>query len=113
MGKSRGGAIPVIAATPLRAIWPSAALWPSAVIALALRIAERVVANLQGADSAAPLFRSLREGLEVFLILFVVAYLVDMRARHRRAAAGAVAPRRRAPATNPRSPSRTDPRSCR
>ncbi|BBK40333.1 hypothetical protein STVA_03530 [Allostella vacuolata] len=84
-----GGPSGWIARSSLHWIWPSAALWPSAVIAFGLRIAERVVANLPGADSGAPLFRSLREGLELFLILFVVAYLVDLRARYRRRAAHA------------------------
>ncbi|BBK29594.1 hypothetical protein EDC65_2362 [Stella humosa] len=76
-----GGRDGWIRRTPLHWIWPSAALWPSAVIAFGLRIAERLVANLPGADSGAPVFRSLREGLELFLILFVVAYLVDLGAR--------------------------------
>lgn len=76
------GPIALIHATPLRDIWPSASLWPSALIALVIRLIERVVANQPGADSAAPLFRSLREGLEIFLVMFVVAYLLDMRLRH-------------------------------
>lgn len=78
-----GGPDGWIRRTPLHLIWPSAALWPSAVIAFGLRGSERVVANLAGADSGAPLFRSLREGLELFLIIFVVAYLIDLAARYR------------------------------
>lgn len=77
-----GGSDGWLRRTPLGTIWPSAALWPSAVIAFALRIAERIVANLPGAASGEPLFRSLREGLELFLILFVVLYLLDLRQRH-------------------------------
>lgn len=76
----------------LGAIWPSAALWPSAAIAFALRLAERGVANLPGADSGAPLFRSLREGLELFLVLFVVLYLLELRQRHLRGAPAAANP---------------------
>lgn len=90
LGRGRGPS-GWIARSSLHWIWPSAALWPSAVIAFGLRIAERVVANLPGADSGAPLFRSLREGLELFLILFVVAY------RSTSGPATAAAPPMRAP----------------
>ncbi|MGE0724264.1 MAG: hypothetical protein AB7O45_07805, partial [Alphaproteobacteria bacterium] len=53
-----------------------------------------IVANQHGADSADPLFRSLREGLEIFLVLFVVVYLLDLRARHLGIGLLARAPRR-------------------
>lgn len=103
-----GGRDGWIRRTPLHWIWPSAALWPSAVIAFGLRIAERLVANLPGADSGAPVFRSLREGLELFLILFVVAYLVDLGAPRPPLAPAGVSRRAagRSPAPAPARPPR-------
>lgn len=77
----------------LGAIWPSARLWPAAVIALALWIAE--VALVQAGLDQRPALRThyvaIREGVELFLIVYVLLYLADARRRLGPREAGLVA----------------------
>lgn len=64
-------------------IWPSARLWPSAVIALALWAAETgmVQAGLDQRPGLRTEYVAIREGVELFLVCYVLLYLADVRRR--------------------------------
>lgn len=60
----------------LRRIWPPETLWPSAVIAFALYLIGRVLIGLDlDDDLIRPYVVPLKEGHELFLILYVTLYL--------------------------------------
>ncbi|MGE0718609.1 MAG: hypothetical protein AB7P02_24390 [Alphaproteobacteria bacterium] len=68
----------LVAATPFRFIWPNPALWPAAAFALAIRIFERGLVWAKVPGLRGPILHSIKEMIEVFLIMFVVLYLLDM-----------------------------------
>ena len=81
------GPMTLVRSTPLNLIWPSPALWMSAVLTLVCRLAERITAWSGGFHKEADIFRGLREGLEIFLVLFLMLYVIDVLWRFRRMAA--------------------------
>ena len=70
--------------TKLSLIWPSPTLWPFAAATMLVWVTERLWANVPGVHLMNPFEKSLKEGLELFEILFVTAYRYDMRRRYRR-----------------------------
>ena len=67
----------------LQWIWPHARLWPAAVIALALWAAETTIVQA-GGDHRPGLrtyYIAIREAVELFLILYLLLYLADVRSR--------------------------------
>ncbi|RZJ19183.1 MAG: hypothetical protein EON91_02125 [Brevundimonas sp.] len=73
----------------LMAIWPSAALWPTTAVYVGLRIVERGIAATMDVSSWGLHFRPLREGIEVFIALFLFLYLWSQWRRLRAARAAA------------------------
>lgn len=73
----------------LMAIWPSAALWPTTAVYVGLRIIERGIAATMDVSSWGLHFRPLREGIEVFIALFLFLYLWSQWKRLRAARAAA------------------------
>lgn len=77
----------------LGGVWPSARLWPAAIIALALWVTEVTLVQ-QGLDQSPALrthYVAIREGVELFLIVYVLLYLADVRRRLGPREAGLVA----------------------
>ncbi len=64
-------------------LWPNARLWPAAVIALALWVAEAsiVQAGWDHRPGLRTYYIAIREAVELFLILYVLLYLADVRER--------------------------------
>jgi hypothetical protein len=67
----------------LGSLWPSARLWPAAAIALALWATEVTLVQ-RGLDQSPALrthYVAIREAVELFLIVYVLLYLADVRRR--------------------------------
>lgn len=62
-------------------LWPSAAIWPAAALAWVTRIAERVMVWTNLEDFAYGQYDALRETIELFGVLYVLAYLMNVRRR--------------------------------
>lgn len=62
-------------------IWPSSLIWPAAAIAWFCRIAERLLVATDLEDLIRAPYIATRESIELYLVLFVLAYLWDVRRR--------------------------------
>lgn len=62
-------------------LWPSAAIWPAAALTIASRIGERIFVWTDFEDHAYAQYDALRECIELFGVLYVLAYLMNVRAR--------------------------------
>jgi hypothetical protein len=62
-------------------IWPSTVIWPAAALTLVTRVGERILVWTDLEDVAYGQYDALRESIELFAVLYVLAYLHDVRAR--------------------------------
>lgn len=62
-------------------IWPSSLLWPAAALTVVFRVLERVLVATNWEDLIRPQYIGVRESIELYGILFVLAYLWDVRRR--------------------------------
>jgi hypothetical protein len=68
-------------------IWPSSLIWPAAALAWVMRLSERVLVNTDLEDAfifghaLRPVYIATRESIELYAVLFVLAYLWDVRRR--------------------------------
>lgn len=62
-------------------IWPSSLLWPAAALTIVFRILERVLVAIDLEDMVRAQYIGVRESIELYGVLFVLAYLWDVRRR--------------------------------
>lgn len=62
-------------------LWPAAYLWPPAAMTWVARVAERILVWTNWEDFVPGLYRATRESLELYAVIFILAYLVDIRGR--------------------------------
>lgn len=62
-------------------LWPSALIWPAAALTIVFRVVERLLVATNIEDIARPQYIACRESIELYGILFVLAYLWDVRRR--------------------------------
>jgi hypothetical protein len=68
-------------------LWPTTLIWPAAAITWVMRIAERVLVNTDLEDAfmfgrpVRPIYIATRESIELYAVVFVLAYLWDVRRR--------------------------------
>ncbi len=68
-------------------IWPSSLIWPASAITWVMRMGERLLVNTDLEDAflfghaVRPLYIATRESIELYAVLFVLAYLWDVQRR--------------------------------
>lgn len=62
-------------------IWPSSLLWPAAALTIVFRVLERVLVATDMEDLVRAQYIGTRESIELYGVLFVLAYLWDVRRR--------------------------------
>lgn len=62
-------------------VWPSSLLWPAAALTLVFRILERALVATDMEDLVRAQYIGVRESIELYGVLFVLAYLWDVRRR--------------------------------
>ena len=62
-------------------IWPSTVIWPAAALTWVARLGERVMVWTDMEDLAYGQYDALRECIELFAVLYVIAYLYNVRTR--------------------------------
>jgi hypothetical protein len=68
-------------------LWPTTLIWPAAAVTWVMRIAERVLVNTNLEDAFVlglplrPIYIATRESIELYAVVFVLAYLWDVRRR--------------------------------
>lgn len=62
-------------------IWPSALIWPAAALTIVMRVLERVLVATNFEDFMRPPYVGVRESIELYGVIFVLAYLWDVRRR--------------------------------
>jgi len=70
-------------------IWPSALIWPAAALTIFMRVAERGLVATNVEDLVRAQYIATRESIELYGVLFILAYLWDVRRRMLSQAAGA------------------------
>ena len=62
-------------------IWPSALIWPAAALTIVMRVLERVLVATNVEDLVRAQYIGVRESIELYGVLFILAYLWDVRRR--------------------------------
>jgi len=62
-------------------IWPSALIWPAAALTLVMRVLERGLVATDVEDLVRAQYIGVRESIELYGVLFILAYLWDVRRR--------------------------------
>lgn len=62
-------------------LWPSSLIWPAAALTWVMRITERLLVATDMEDLFRPQYIAIRESIEIYAVLFVLAYLWDVRRR--------------------------------
>lgn len=62
-------------------IWPSSLLWPAAALTIVFRVLERLLVATNWEDLVRAQYIGVRESMELYGVLFVLAYLWDVRRR--------------------------------
>lgn len=62
-------------------IWPSSLIWPAAALTWVMRISERLLVATDMEDMFRPQYIAIRESIEIYAVLFILAYLWDVRRR--------------------------------
>lgn len=62
-------------------VWPSSLLWPAAALTMVFRILERVLVATDMEDLVRAQYIGVRESIELYGVLFMLAYLWDVRRR--------------------------------
>ncbi|MES2032582.1 MAG: hypothetical protein V4466_00270 [Pseudomonadota bacterium] len=62
-------------------VWPSALIWPAGALTIVFRVLERVLVATDVEDMIRAQYIGVRESIELYAVLFVLAYLWDVRRR--------------------------------
>lgn len=62
-------------------VWPGSLVWPAAALTILMRVLERLMVATNLEDLSRPVYLAMRESIELYGVLFVLAYLWDVRRR--------------------------------